>query len=191
MSKAISFKCSSRLLNHINIYKILFLSTDFEFLTVFPPVSQWPVHRILLRACRGWVSRCCYHFACKKFRKVQQSVLQQTLIWFCIYPAGWYEDSVFHVNGFGFPPTEPSSATRWAKEPSLFLILPYSSIKSTLHPCALLPGHTTVTWTSSVVRPRLLWRPRPSSNSWKRRMRMPCLWLFLTCGWTTLKCWKN
>uniref|UniRef100_A0AAQ6ANL1 DNA polymerase epsilon subunit n=1 Tax=Amphiprion ocellaris TaxID=80972 RepID=A0AAQ6ANL1_AMPOC len=25
---------------------------------------------------------------------------------------GWYEDSVFHVNGFGFPPTEPSSATR-------------------------------------------------------------------------------
>uniref|UniRef100_A0A3B4GNB9 DNA polymerase epsilon subunit n=1 Tax=Pundamilia nyererei TaxID=303518 RepID=A0A3B4GNB9_9CICH len=24
----------------------------------------------------------------------------------------WYEDSVFHVNGFGFPPTEPSSATR-------------------------------------------------------------------------------
>lgn len=29
---------------------------------------------------------------------------------FC--PSGWYEDSVFHVNGFGFPPTEPSSATR-------------------------------------------------------------------------------
>ncbi|XP_008309347.1 DNA polymerase epsilon subunit 2 [Cynoglossus semilaevis] len=25
---------------------------------------------------------------------------------------GWYEDSVFHVNGFGFPPTEPSSAAR-------------------------------------------------------------------------------
>uniref|UniRef100_A0A7N8WW56 DNA polymerase epsilon subunit n=1 Tax=Mastacembelus armatus TaxID=205130 RepID=A0A7N8WW56_9TELE len=25
---------------------------------------------------------------------------------------GWYEDSVFHVSGFGFPPTEPSSATR-------------------------------------------------------------------------------
>uniref|UniRef100_H2MC41 DNA polymerase epsilon subunit n=1 Tax=Oryzias latipes TaxID=8090 RepID=H2MC41_ORYLA len=25
---------------------------------------------------------------------------------------GWYEDSVLHVNGFGFPPTEPSSATR-------------------------------------------------------------------------------
>uniref|UniRef100_A0A4W6EPJ1 DNA polymerase epsilon subunit n=1 Tax=Lates calcarifer TaxID=8187 RepID=A0A4W6EPJ1_LATCA len=25
---------------------------------------------------------------------------------------GWYEDSVFHVNGFGFPPTEPSLATR-------------------------------------------------------------------------------
>ncbi|XP_038162980.1 DNA polymerase epsilon subunit 2 isoform X1 [Cyprinodon tularosa] len=25
---------------------------------------------------------------------------------------GWYEDGVFHVNGFGFPPTEPSSATR-------------------------------------------------------------------------------
>uniref|UniRef100_A0A3B3YGF5 DNA polymerase epsilon subunit n=1 Tax=Poecilia mexicana TaxID=48701 RepID=A0A3B3YGF5_9TELE len=25
---------------------------------------------------------------------------------------GWYEDSVFHVNGFGFPPTESSSATR-------------------------------------------------------------------------------
>ncbi|XP_029349888.1 DNA polymerase epsilon subunit 2 [Echeneis naucrates] len=25
---------------------------------------------------------------------------------------GWYEDSIFHVNGFGFPPTEPSSATR-------------------------------------------------------------------------------
>ncbi|MEQ2187416.1 hypothetical protein GOODEAATRI_004518, partial [Goodea atripinnis] len=24
----------------------------------------------------------------------------------------WYEDSVFHVNGFGFPPIEPSSATR-------------------------------------------------------------------------------
>lgn len=26
--------------------------------------------------------------------------------------AGWYEDSVFHVNAFGFPPTEPSSITR-------------------------------------------------------------------------------
>uniref|UniRef100_A0A6Q2XF45 DNA polymerase epsilon subunit n=1 Tax=Esox lucius TaxID=8010 RepID=A0A6Q2XF45_ESOLU len=25
---------------------------------------------------------------------------------------GWYEDSVFHVNAFGFPPTEPSSTTR-------------------------------------------------------------------------------
>lgn len=25
---------------------------------------------------------------------------------------GWYEDSIFHVNGLGFPPTEPSSATR-------------------------------------------------------------------------------
>uniref|UniRef100_A0A673JF04 DNA polymerase II subunit 2 n=1 Tax=Sinocyclocheilus rhinocerous TaxID=307959 RepID=A0A673JF04_9TELE len=25
---------------------------------------------------------------------------------------GWYEDSVFHVNAFGFPPTEPSSFTR-------------------------------------------------------------------------------
>uniref|UniRef100_A0A672HCR2 DNA polymerase epsilon subunit n=1 Tax=Salarias fasciatus TaxID=181472 RepID=A0A672HCR2_SALFA len=25
---------------------------------------------------------------------------------------GWYEDSVFHVNGFGFPPTELSSGTR-------------------------------------------------------------------------------
>ncbi|CAL9687055.1 unnamed protein product [Knipowitschia caucasica] len=25
---------------------------------------------------------------------------------------GWYEDGVFHVNGVGFPPTEPSSATR-------------------------------------------------------------------------------
>ncbi|XP_054651952.1 DNA polymerase epsilon subunit 2 [Dunckerocampus dactyliophorus] len=25
---------------------------------------------------------------------------------------GWYEDSVFHVNGFGTPPIEPSSATR-------------------------------------------------------------------------------
>lgn len=34
------------------------------------------------------------------------------IIMVCIYPTGWYEDSVFHVNGFGFPPTEPSSATR-------------------------------------------------------------------------------
>ncbi|XP_062378257.1 DNA polymerase epsilon subunit 2 [Sardina pilchardus] len=25
---------------------------------------------------------------------------------------GWYEDSVFHINAFGFPPTEPSSTTR-------------------------------------------------------------------------------
>ncbi|MGH0178583.1 UNVERIFIED_CONTAM: hypothetical protein FKN15_078047 [Acipenser sinensis] len=25
---------------------------------------------------------------------------------------GWYEDAVFHVNAFGFPPTEPSSTTR-------------------------------------------------------------------------------
>ncbi|KAM4014324.1 DNA polymerase epsilon subunit 2-like [Anomaloglossus baeobatrachus] len=25
---------------------------------------------------------------------------------------GWYEDKVFHVNAFGFPPTEPSSTTR-------------------------------------------------------------------------------
>ncbi|XP_020781748.2 DNA polymerase epsilon subunit 2 [Boleophthalmus pectinirostris] len=25
---------------------------------------------------------------------------------------GWYEDGVFHVNGVGFPPTEPASATR-------------------------------------------------------------------------------
>lgn len=33
--------------------------------------------------------------------------------WGCaICPVGWYEDSIFHVSGFGFPPTEPSSATR-------------------------------------------------------------------------------
>ncbi|OPJ90041.1 DNA polymerase epsilon subunit 2 [Patagioenas fasciata monilis] len=25
---------------------------------------------------------------------------------------GWYEDEVFHVNAFGFPPTEPSATTR-------------------------------------------------------------------------------
>ncbi|XP_029454237.1 DNA polymerase epsilon subunit 2 isoform X2 [Rhinatrema bivittatum] len=25
---------------------------------------------------------------------------------------GWYEDRIFHVNAFGFPPTEPSSTTR-------------------------------------------------------------------------------
>ncbi|XP_030070184.1 DNA polymerase epsilon subunit 2 [Microcaecilia unicolor] len=25
---------------------------------------------------------------------------------------GWYEDQIFHVNAFGFPPTEPSSTTR-------------------------------------------------------------------------------
>ncbi|XP_036398745.1 DNA polymerase epsilon subunit 2 [Megalops cyprinoides] len=25
---------------------------------------------------------------------------------------GWYEDSVFHINAFGFPPTEPSTTTR-------------------------------------------------------------------------------
>lgn len=31
---------------------------------------------------------------------------------FAFVLVGWYEDSVFHVNGFGFPPTEPSSATR-------------------------------------------------------------------------------
>ncbi|KAG7269485.1 hypothetical protein CRUP_009998 [Coryphaenoides rupestris] len=28
------------------------------------------------------------------------------------FPCRWYEDSVFHVNAFGFPPTEPSSTTR-------------------------------------------------------------------------------
>ncbi|CAB1330589.1 unnamed protein product [Coregonus sp. 'balchen'] len=28
------------------------------------------------------------------------------------FHCGWYEDSVFHVNAFGFPPTEPSSTTR-------------------------------------------------------------------------------
>lgn len=53
MSKAISFKCLLRLLNHEKIYNIQFLLTYFKFLTVFAPVSQWPVHRILLRACRG------------------------------------------------------------------------------------------------------------------------------------------
>lgn len=26
---------------------------------------------------------------------------------------GWYEDEVFHVNAFGFPPTEPSATTRY------------------------------------------------------------------------------
>lgn len=26
--------------------------------------------------------------------------------------SGWFEDQVFHVNAFGFPPTEPSSTTR-------------------------------------------------------------------------------
>uniref|UniRef100_A0A3B3ZDZ6 DNA polymerase II subunit 2 n=1 Tax=Periophthalmus magnuspinnatus TaxID=409849 RepID=A0A3B3ZDZ6_9GOBI len=31
---------------------------------------------------------------------------------FCLSLEGWYEDGVFHVNGVGFPPTEPSSATR-------------------------------------------------------------------------------
>lgn len=25
---------------------------------------------------------------------------------------GWYEDEVFHVNGFGFPPAEPADTTR-------------------------------------------------------------------------------
>uniref|UniRef100_A0A4W6EKA8 DNA polymerase epsilon subunit n=1 Tax=Lates calcarifer TaxID=8187 RepID=A0A4W6EKA8_LATCA len=34
------------------------------------------------------------------------------LLCFAFCPVGWYEDSVFHVNGFGFPPTEPSLATR-------------------------------------------------------------------------------
>lgn len=141
MSKAISFKCLLRLPNHKNIYNILFLLTYFEFLIVFAPVSQWPVHRILLRACRGWVSRYCYYLTCKElFKKELQSGLHQILLWFCIYLAGWYEDSVFHVNGFGFPPTEPSSATRWAKEPSLFLILPYSCIKSALRPSAFHQG---------------------------------------------------
>lgn len=61
MSKAISFKCLSRFLNHKNINNIPFLVTHFESLIVFAPVSQWPVHRILLRACRGWVSRYCYN----------------------------------------------------------------------------------------------------------------------------------
>lgn len=25
---------------------------------------------------------------------------------------GWYEDEVFHVNAFGFPPPEPAKTTR-------------------------------------------------------------------------------
>lgn len=41
---------------------------------------------------------------------------------FAICPAGWYEDSVFHVNGFGFPPTEPSSATRFVFKYTLHLM---------------------------------------------------------------------
>lgn len=52
MSKAISFDCVLKLLNHKNIYNILFLLVRFK-LTAFAPVSQWPVHRVLLCACRG------------------------------------------------------------------------------------------------------------------------------------------
>lgn len=45
---------------------------------------------------------------------------------------GWYEDSVFHVNGFGFPPTEPSSATRSEEEQlyyKIYILTLHSSIK--------------------------------------------------------------
>lgn len=98
---------------------------------MFAPVSQWPVHRILLRACRGWVNRYCYNL--ENLQKVQVRTQRESttvstaeFVWICL--AGWYEDSVFHVNGFGFPPTEPSSATRWIKDLTLFL--PYSWVKS-------------------------------------------------------------
>lgn len=33
--------------------RFCFLLTYFESLMALAPVSQWPVHRILLRACRG------------------------------------------------------------------------------------------------------------------------------------------
>lgn len=30
-----------------------------------------------------------------------------------LFFSGWFEDQVFHVNAFGFPPTEPSNTTRY------------------------------------------------------------------------------
>lgn len=49
---------------------------------------------------------------CNKLKTIKHYYKHYWMQIFAICPAGWYEDSVFHVNGFGFPPTEPSSATR-------------------------------------------------------------------------------
>uniref|UniRef100_A0A8C1FKJ9 DNA polymerase epsilon subunit n=1 Tax=Cyprinus carpio carpio TaxID=630221 RepID=A0A8C1FKJ9_CYPCA len=47
---------------------------------------------------------CSFLFSCLCFGLYTESCF--------VLAEGWYEDSVFHINAFGFPPTEPSSFTR-------------------------------------------------------------------------------
>uniref|UniRef100_A0A8C1TUK5 DNA polymerase epsilon subunit n=1 Tax=Cyprinus carpio TaxID=7962 RepID=A0A8C1TUK5_CYPCA len=47
---------------------------------------------------------CLFLFSCLCFGLYTESCF--------VLAEGWYEDSVFHINAFGFPPTEPSSFTR-------------------------------------------------------------------------------
>ncbi|XP_053240512.1 DNA polymerase epsilon subunit 2 isoform X3 [Podarcis raffonei] len=59
----------------------------------------------------------------KFFLEDPTGVVQLDIIWYQFHSGlytescfvlteGWYEDEIFHVNAFGFPPTEPSTTTR-------------------------------------------------------------------------------
>lgn len=130
-------------------------------------------------------------------KKINNNILNMSILEIIIrskilpqHSVGWYEDSVFHVNGFGFPPTEPSSSTRSVDERRRLHLWTESGAIAWQF-SDLLPGPTTAAWTSLVAPLPLQWRLQPSWSSWRRRMRTPCLSLSLTCGWTALKWLKS
>ncbi|NWH40692.1 DPOE2 polymerase, partial [Chloropsis hardwickii] len=70
----------------------------------------------------------------------------------------WYEDEVFHVNAFGFPPTEPSATTRYKKcinssracsavsvpaFPGMGWVLEGAGINGYTHRSSLFPGYSS------------------------------------------------
>ncbi len=103
ISKAISFPCSSwhacaaaAVSETLLCLFLNALHTSFTAVFTQSPASFWlKVSLFLLSAAPLFPSLDLYNHMICAF-------------------TGWYEDSVFHVNAFGFPPTEPSSFTRCA-----------------------------------------------------------------------------
>ncbi len=100
ISKAISFPCSSWHTCAAAVSEMLLclylnaLHTSFTAVFTPSPASFWlKVSLFLLSAAPLFPSLDLYNHMICAF-------------------TGWYEDWVFHVNAFGFPPTEPSSFTR-------------------------------------------------------------------------------